>query len=209
MNYLPDGKMMKRSFRLLLAMILFLACDFLKLERDFVPTGDPYTLNPNIELIRIQESLTRYNSTGTFSLDFIARSKSNNPETAILPAGLFFISQNPKVQNMIIVKDFGITVTSNTDTFTIGAFSVNEFKALPGDSDFFQIGPITNHPDLLRIIDIVKDKKLNADNVFTVQRAIYQVTSEGSLSSAMVESLNSLPPATNFRNELLVISSKN
>lgn len=183
---------------LLLVLVFSPTCDFLRTNQDFEPTGAPYYLNPNIELVRIRESKTRYNPAGAFSLDFIARSKSMNTETITLPAGLFFLAANKKIQNTIIVKDYQISVTSVVDTFTIGVFSVNEFKDLPGDSDFYTIGPITNNPDLIRIIDIVKHKSLNASNVLTVQRAIYQVTSDDSLSPAMVESLNMLPPESNF-----------
>ncbi len=177
-------------------LIFCLACDFLNRNHDFQPTGNPYTLNPNVELIRIQESRTRFNPSGAFFLDFIARGKSGSIETVNLPAGLFFVAQNKKVQNTIIVKNYHISVTSEVDTFTLGTFSVNEFKELPGDSDFYTIGPITDNPNLIQIIDIVSDKKLDASNVMLVQRAIYQVTSDDSLSPAMVESLNLLPPDT-------------
>uniref|UniRef100_A0A7C6A9F8 Uncharacterized protein n=1 Tax=candidate division WOR-3 bacterium TaxID=2052148 RepID=A0A7C6A9F8_UNCW3 len=183
---------------LLLVLTFSPNCDLLPNDKDFEPTGNPYTLNPNIELIRIQESKTRYNPTGTFSLDFIARSKSGNTESANLPAGLFFLASNKKVQNTIIVKDYQIPVTSVVDTFTLGVFSVNEFKDLPGDADYYTIGPITDNPDLNQIIDIVRHKRLDASNVLTVQRAIYQVTSGDSLSSTMLESLNMLPPESDL-----------
>jgi len=178
---------------LLIILILVATCDFLKKNQDFEPTGDPYTLNSSIELIKIQESRTNFNPTGAFSLDFICCSKSNNTEVATLPAGLFFIAQNKKIQNTMIVKDFLISVSNTVDTFTLGVFSVNEFKSLPGDSDFYNSGPVTDHPDLIRIIDIVKNKKPDASNSLMVQHAIYQVTSGDSLSPAMVESLNLLP----------------
>ena len=174
-------------------IFLFVTCDFLNNNHDFEPTGTSYTLNSNIELIQIQESQTNYNPTGAFSLDFICRSRTNNQEVATLPAGLFLLAQNKKIQNTIIVKDFFVSAADRVDTITLGAFSVNEFKSLPGDSDFYSIGPVTDHPDLIRIIDIVKTKLLNSSNVLTVQHAIYQVTSNDSLSSAMVESLNLIP----------------
>ncbi len=177
----------------LVFFLIFVTCDFLNLDEDFEPTGTPYTLNSDIELIRIQESQLNYNPTGAFSIDFICRSKTNSVEIATLPAGLFFLNQNAKVQNLIIVKKFGVSVSNNIDTFTLGAFSVNEFKSVPSDSDFYLLGPVTNNPDLQRIIDIVRSKRLSASNVMTVQRALYQVTSDDSLSSAMVESLNMLP----------------
>ena len=177
----------------LVFFFIFVTCDFLNQDQDFEPTGTPYTLNSDIELIRIQESQLNYNPTGAFSIDFICRSKSNSTETATLPAGLFFLNQNPKVQNLIIVKDFGISVSNNVKTFTLGAFSVNEFKSVPSDSDFYTLGPVTDNPDLQTIINIVIGKKLSASNVLTVQRAINQVTSDDSLSAAMVESLNLLP----------------
>jgi hypothetical protein len=186
------GRRFLVSNRIQILLILFVACDFLNQNNDFEPTGDPFTLNPNITLVKIQESRTRFNPSGAFSLDFICNSKSNNTETAILPAGLFFISQNKKVQNTIIVKDYQISVSSAVDTFTIGTFSVNEFKALPGDSDFYSTGPVTDNPDLQRIIDIVRNKNLNPSNVMTVQHAIYQVTSGDSLSPAMLDSLTHL-----------------
>ena len=141
---------------ILILLIIFTTCDFLNQIDEFEPTGTPYTLNSDIELVRIQESRLNYNSTGLFSLDFICHSKSSSTETATLPAGLFFICQNSKVQSMIIVKDFGISVSSAQDTFTLGAFSVNESKSVPGDSDFYNIGPITDNSDLKKIIDIVK-----------------------------------------------------
>jgi hypothetical protein len=190
LQHLKIGVLLSAIFIL---VFLFVTCDFLNNNQDFEPTGTSYTLNSNIELIRIQESNLNYNPTGFFSIDFICHSKSSSTETATLPAGLFFTCQNSKVQNLIIVKDFGVSVASAADTFTLGAFSVNEFKSLPGDSDFYSIGPVTDHPDLIRIINIVKTKLLNSSNVLTVQHAIYQVTSNDSLSSAMVESLNLIP----------------
>lgn len=180
---------------LIFTLIFLTTCDFLK-NKDFEPSGDAYTLNPGIELIRIQKSLIRYNPAGAFSFDFICRSKSSRTETANLPAGLFFLAPTQKVHNTIIVKDLPISVTSEIDTFTIGVFSVNEFRVPPGEADFYSLGPITDHPDLLRIIEIVKNKRLDASNVMTVQNAIYQVTSGDSLSSVMVESLNRLPTET-------------
>ncbi|MDH5185488.1 MAG: hypothetical protein OEZ20_09780 [candidate division WOR-3 bacterium] len=192
-------KQMNRKFiltEIIVLLIVFTACDFLNSNQDFEPTGNSFTLNPNIELIQIQASRVQFNPSGTFSLDFICQSKSPNVETATLPAGLFFLAQNKKVQNTIIVKDYKISASNLVDTFSIGTFSVNEFKAVPGDSDFYNIGPITDHTDLLRIIAIVKGKKLDASNVMTVQHAIYQVTSDDSLGQVMLDSLENLPDST-------------
>jgi len=174
-------------------IFLFITCDFSNNNQDFEPTGTSYTFNSNIELIQIQESRTNFNPTGAFSLDFIYRSRTNNTVVETLPAGLFFTTQNKKVQNTIIVKDFLVSATNTVDTITLGVFSVNEFKSLPGDSDFYDTGPVTDHPDLIHIVDIVKGKRLTVSTSLTVQRAIYQVTSNDSLSSAMVESLNLIP----------------
>ena len=190
-NHSPRPKI---SLQLIFTLIfLFVACDFFKKNQDFEPTGNPYTLNSNIELIQIKESRNNFNPTGAFSLDFICRSISNDTVFATLPAGLFFLTSSKKIQNTIIVKDFLITATGSVNTITLGAYSVNEFRQLPGDSDSYSIGSVTDNPDLLHIIDIVKGKRLTVSNTMTVQRAIYEVTSGDSLSAAMVESLNLLP----------------
>lgn len=179
--------------RLLVAVVLILGCDLLP-KGDFEPSGTNFNLNSNITVKSIKSSKTGYNPTGPFTIDLICSSNSQNTETDKLPVGLFFLSENTKVQHLILIKEQQISAPVSKDTtIVIASYSVNKNKLVAGDTDRYQLGPVTDNSDLETIIDIVRNKNLNPTNYMLVQRAIYQVTDGDGLTSAMEDSLKALP----------------
>jgi len=187
--------------RLLPLVVLALGAAFLTClpfdNPGFEPTGTPFYLKSTVRLAKLAGSRIGYNPTGLFSLDFTGQSLTADTATDTLPAGLVLRSLTQPVQHMIIAKDQPLVVPAGHDTLiTIGTFCCNEGRTPPTDTDYFEIGPITDNTELQQIYSITRFKQLNSSNVLTVQNAIWAVTDGDGLTQALIDSLNSLPGDT-------------
>jgi|GEM_PF-549208 len=163
----------------------------------FEPTGTPFHLKATVRMVKLTGSRTGYNPTGLFSMDFTGQSLTADTTSDTLPAGLVLRSLSQPVQHMIIVKDQPLVVSAGHDTLiTIGTFCCNEGRNPPTDTDYFEIGPITDNTELQQIYSITRFKELNSSNVLTVQNAVWAVTDGDGLTQAMLDSLNNLPNDT-------------
>ena len=147
-------------------------------------------------MVKLAGSRTSANPTGLFSLDFTGQSLTADRATDTLPGRLVLRSLSQPV-HMIIAKDQPLVVPAGHDTLiTIGTFCCNEGRTPPTDTDYFEIGPITDNTELQQIYSITRFKRLNSSNVLTVQNAVWAVTDGNGLTQALIDSLNSLPNDT-------------
>ena len=180
----------------LAGLMLFVSCDDLFPWLDeFEPSGDPFYLNPDIEVVSITGKDQGFPDTGTFPLSMTARSKTSGQESDILPAGLLFRSTRNQVQHMLMLKDHAVTVDTNVIQFELGTFCCNEFREIPRDPDTLEIGPITDNSGLQELVSLVHDKDISKA-LWMVQRAVWLVTDSTGLTQAYRDSINALPPDT-------------
>lgn len=188
---------MRKYFRairrlLLVSALVLVGCDaLLPGPDDFEPTGTPYTLDSDIELVSITGG-PRPVETGTYTLDMTCRSKSQGQETATLPAGLLFTSGQSRVQHMVMLKPEVIAVNTSTTVLSLGTFCCNEYRRTPDDLDTFELGPVTDNSGLREIINLVSDRDI-AENLWMVQRAVWMVTDSTGLTDEYRDSLGMLP----------------
>jgi len=174
-----------------------LTCLPINPSHNFEPSGTPFYLKATVRMVKLAGSRSGYNPTGLFSLDFTGQSLTADTASDTLPAGLVLRSQFQPVQHMIIAKDQPLVVPAGHDTLmTIGSFCCNELRTPPTDTDYFDIGPITDNSELQQIISITRLKQLNSSNVLTVQNAIWAVTDGDGLTQVLIDSLNALPSDT-------------
>lgn len=165
----------------------------------FEPTGTPFYLKATVRMAKLAGSRTGYNPTGLFSMDFSGQSLTADTASDTLPAGLVLRSLTRPVQHMIIAKDQPLVVPAGHDTLiTIGTFCCNEGRTPPTDTDYFELGPITDNTELQQIYSITRFKRLNSSNVLTVQNAIWAVTDGDGLTQVLLDSLNNLPNDTTW-----------
>jgi len=174
---------------LVISLLLF-SCDNLFPTEEYKPSGSPFSLNPGIELLGIKSSDTLYSPCGAFTLEFRVRASSEKKDT--LPAGLFFLSAVKAKKDMIIVKDFSFLANPSEKTFVLPVFGVQRRREIPSGSEY-QLGPITDDPDLRQVIAILKRKRIEGGNLLLVQSAIYRITDGEALTPGLVDTLNALP----------------
>ena len=177
----------------LVTLMLVGACEFLDLIDEFEPTGTPFNLNPDIEVISITGSKRHFSDSGQVTIDFKARSRGSGAEHDILPGGLFLTSGLERVQHVILLKSHHLEVGSETALRVVGTFCCNERDRTPDDEDTLQLGPITDNSDLQDLVDLVRDRDIS-QNLGLVERAVYMVTDSTGLPQAYRDSIGALPP---------------
>ena len=179
---------------LALVVLLFAgACDLLGLIDQFQPTGTPFNINSNIEVISITGSKRHFSDSGQVTIDFKARSRSSGTEDDILPGGLFLTSGPDRVQHVVLLKSHYLEVGSEATLRVVGTFCCNERNRTPDDADTLQLGPITDNSDLQDLVELVRDRDIS-QNLGLVERAVYMVTDSTGLTQAYRDSISNLPP---------------
>ncbi len=177
----------------LVALLFVGACDLLDILGDFEPTGTPFNLNSDIEVISITGSKRHFSDSGQVTVDFQAKSKSSGAEDDVLPGGLFLTSGIERVQHVILLKSHHLEVGTETTLRIVGTFCCNERDRTPDDSDTLQLGPITDNSDLQDLVELVRDRDIS-QNLGLVERAVYMVTDSTGLTQAYRDSISDLPP---------------
>jgi hypothetical protein len=175
------------------ALLFVGACDLLDLIDEFEPTGIPFNLNPDIEVISITGSKRQFSDSGQVTIDFKARSRSSGTEDDLLPGGLFLTSGLERVQHVILLKSHDLKVGSEATLRVVGTFCCNERDRTPDDGDTLQLGRITDNSDLQDLVDLVRDRDIS-QNLGLVGRAVYMVTDSTGLTQAYRDSISELPP---------------
>ncbi len=176
--------------KILLILLLFFGCDNLFPPEDYQPSGSPFSLNSGIDCLGIMSSDTLYSPSGAFTLELRVKASSEKMDT--LPAGLFFLSSEKSKKDMIIVKNFPINAFPSERVYTLPVFGVQRRREIPAATNYL-FGPVTDDPDLQRIIEILKKKRIEGRNVSLVQSAIYRLTDGEELTPGLLDTLNSLP----------------
>jgi hypothetical protein len=185
---------LRAALGLALVALLFVgACDLLGLLDEFQPTGTPFSIDSNIEVISITGSKRHFSDSGQVTIDFKARSRSSGTEDDILPGGLFLTSGLERVQHVILLKSHYLEVGSEVTLRVVGSFCCNERSRTPDDGDSLELGPITDNPDLQDLVELVRDRDIS-QNLGLVERAVYMVTDSTGLTQAYRDSISGLPP---------------
>jgi hypothetical protein len=182
------------TFRAALALaLLFLACDILTVN-EFEPTGTPFTINSNINVISITGD-PDLSDMGPMTIAFKADSRTSGTERDTLPAGLLLARRNNQTQHLLFLKDQPVAAAVLSTKTLVGTFCCNRYRNIPDAGDTFDLGPVTDNAELQQIVGIVKNKDIsNSSNMWMVQRAVQMVTDSTGLTQAYVDSLNALPP---------------
>jgi len=190
---------LRPGLALVLGLVLFAACDGLfPGPDDFEPSGTPFYLNSNIELVAVSGKDQGFPGTGTFPLSFNCRSRTGSTETDLLPAGLLFASTKNRTQHMLLLKPQAVSAPAGGGTTELGAFCCNEFREVPRSGDTFELGPVTDNSGLVEIANLVQGKDISG-SLWMVQRAVWLVTDSTGLTQAYRDSLASLPSDVRLR----------
>jgi len=175
--------------------LLLVACDLLPTD-EFDPTGTPFNVNSDINVVSITGN-PDLSPNGPFTMGMTIVSKTSSVETDLLPAGLLLKRRVNNTQHMLLLKSHAITAGMTNSVALLGAFCCNKFRASPDAGDTFDIGPVTDNSDLLQLVGLVRDKDISdGSDMWMVQRAVYLVTDSTGLTQAYVDSINALPDET-------------
>jgi hypothetical protein len=184
---------------LALGLALLLACDGLfPGPDDFEPSGATFYLNQHIDVVGITGKDQGFPGTGTYPVDFHARSDNAGTESDTLPAGLIFSSTSNLTQHLVLLKPHPVTAQPAGTRNELGAFCCNEFREMPRSNDTFGIGPLTDNTGLNEIIGLVRNKDI-AGALWMVQRAVWMVTDSTGLDQVYRDSLAALPAGIEHR----------
>jgi len=173
-------------------LVVLMACDLLQ-TKEFEPTGSAFSLNGNIRVLSITGN-ANVSPNGPFTLGITIASRSSGIETDVLPAGLLFKRQKTEMQHMLLLKPHTITTGTGSKTELLGCFCCNEHRPSPDEGDTFDLGPITDDPGLLQIVNLVRDKDISrGQDMWMVQHAVYLVTDSTGITQAYIDSINALP----------------
>ncbi len=183
-------------FRSAIALaLLFLACDLLP-TNEFEPTGMQFNINPDINVVSITGD-PDINNMGPMTIAFKTVSRSSSIESDVLPAGLLLVRRNNQTQHLLFLKDQPVTAQTSTTKTLVGTFCCNKHRAIPDAGDTFDLGPVTDNPELQQIVSLMKNKDVsNSSNMWMVQRAVQMVTDSTGLTQAYIDSINALPADT-------------
>jgi hypothetical protein len=175
--------------------LLALTCVPITPGGDFQPSGTQFNLNSGISVIRIAGSVSGWDASAPYAVDFTDSSVAGNSQSDVLPAGLFLVSNSANYQHMIIVRDYPVTASAGYDTtLVIGVYCCNSDRHFPDDSATYRIGPTTDNSQLQQIVGITRHKQItDASQTSLVQEAITSVTDGNGLSQGLIDSLNGLP----------------
>jgi hypothetical protein len=175
--------------------LLFLACDLLP-TNEFEPTGTQFNINPDINVVSITGD-PDLNDMGPMTIAFKTVSRSSSIESDVLPAGLLLVRRNNQTQHLLFLKDQPVTAQISTTKTLLGTFCCNKDRDLPDAGHTFDLGPVTDNPELQQIVSLVKNKDIsNSSNMWMVQRAVQMVTDSTGLTQAYIDSINALPADT-------------
>ena len=175
--------------------LLFLACDLLP-TNEFEPTGTQFNINPDINVVSITGD-PDINVMGPMTIAFKTVSRSSSVENDVLPAGLLLVRRNNQPQHLLFLKVQPVTAQTSTTKTLVGTFCCNKHRAIPDAGDTFDLGPVTDNPELQQIVSLVKNKDVSRPtDMFMVQRAVQMVTDSTGLTQAYIDSINALPADT-------------
>jgi hypothetical protein len=175
--------------------LLFLACDLLP-TNEFEPTGTQFTLNSNINVVSITGD-PDLNDMGPMTIAFKMVSRTSSIESDTLPAGLLLVRRNNQTQHLLFLKDQPVTAPTSPTKTLLGTFCCNRYRDIPDAGDTFDLGPVTDNPELRQIVGLVKTKDVSRPaDMFMVQRAVQMVTDSTGLTQAYIDSINALPADT-------------
>ncbi len=180
------------SARVLILILLFVACDLYNFNNDFTPTGTPFNLNSGIKLIAIAGDRRHFTDNGLFTVAMVCRTTGSATVADTLPPGLLFTSRRNSTQHIIVLKEHRFTVGASNTTVIVGVFCCNRYRQIPTESDTFDLGPFTDNYELRQVADIVRNKNI-ANDLGLVQRAVWMITDSTGLNQAYIDSLNALP----------------
>jgi len=111
-----------------------------------------------------------------------------------IPGGLMFQDNTRYTQHGVILQDAHIPIGANDTVYVkLEAYCLN--KEITGGGNYntiYEMGPVTNYPDLVQIIDILKTKQLPIGNEYSIQTIIWNVTDGTGITEADIDYLNSL-----------------
>jgi hypothetical protein len=190
--------------------LLALTCMPITSTGDFQPSGTQFNLNSGINVIRISGSVSGWDASAPYAVDFTDSSLTGNSQSDVLPAGLFLVSNSSNYQHLLIVRDYPVTAQAGYDTtLVIGVYCCNSDRHFPDDSATYKIGPTTDNSLLQQVVAITRHKQItDASQTSIVQDAVTSITDGNGLSQSLIDSLNSLPETTGVSSKLQVSGFK-
>jgi len=138
-------------------------------------------------------SFKQSGSDATFSLFMFIYCEAENV-TLKIPGGLIFYTTQDSTQNGFIMKDVFIPL-ENFNFIMLEVFCLNKTRTILSNSPF-SFGPITSHPELKKISNILNEKEdiFNPYAIGIIQSMIWKITEEnGKLSQENIDYLENLP----------------
>jgi len=179
-----------------LAVLLFGTGCSLFAEFEFEPTGTDWTPDSSITINRVMGSQS-IPTKGWLPFDLELENEDTLVVLMPVPPGLFLMSAEGTVQDVIVLADFTIEVGPGSSTHRIDAFCIDIDADLPDWDDEYTIGKVTDSDKLNRVIDLLRGKDfLRATAIDSVQDLVWEVTENDELPSAYITWLESLPDAT-------------
>jgi hypothetical protein len=111
-------------------------------------------------------------------------SARDHPRQVRLPAGLTMVSKSTQVQNGLLVQDVHVNVPADSERqWVLAMYCANKArKPADGDTEFV-LGPVVDDPALRDLFELLKDKTIPEDKTELVQKAVWEITDDGGLST--------------------------
>lgn len=141
-----------------------------------------------------------------FFVNLYIKFKNSRSSDVILeiPAGLIFISVSGTYQHGFVLQKALIPIPANKEVYAlIYSYCLNADRHASDETEKYTLGPVTDHPLLLQIVDIMRNKKVpsnttESSTILSIQNIIWGVTDHGydyskGLPKEDRDYLNSLP----------------
>lgn len=166
------------------------------------PAGTAYLLPAGITLAgdlegrseRCDQREPRYGNGTTVWLCLGLTNPGASPVAVELPPGIIVVSRDVGDQNGILLQRTVILVPpGGTNWFQLDAYCLNHWRAVPLWDARYQLGPVTDEPDVLELVRLLESKQLPADGSLEVQMALWSITDGDGLTLTDLAAIGHLP----------------
>jgi hypothetical protein len=128
-----------------------------------------------MDLINEGKLLAEINGDNIQNLNIVLRKLTPHPLEVTIPAGSYFVCDNPKAQNMVSTADVTTTLRGDSQSARIPAACANKPKDIPGKRDSFTLSTLPNADELAKLMAALGGKKVS---YHTKQAAVWIVTDD-------------------------------
>ncbi|MDR2675203.1 MAG: hypothetical protein LBC18_10180 [Opitutaceae bacterium] len=125
------------------------------------------------DLINEGKLLAQINGDNIRNMNIVLRKLAPHPLEVTIPAGSYFVCDNPNAQNMVSTADVTLTLRGDSQSTDVPVACANKPKDIPGKHDSFTLGALPDAGELEKLMAVLGRKNVS---YHTKQAAVWIVT---------------------------------